>query len=677
MAASSPLTDLDDTSTPASFHTAANSPNTADTTNITSPDQEDEQKPKYYKSKEIPHVLKESCQIHLEEQMYLPAIELLGSLLSDAGERQQTDRPVRVPPPAQIALLGTLTIHPTYTSRVPEQTNLDIAAESREYLRALLNKVGPINADFRSAFSFRKGQNGGRWGRRNSREFTSPGDSDGGASIGSFDEADNIQSKWSGNDHSIWRRSSDFWSVLGWAFRCSTTHPHRWVHWKEWLDFMIECLEKDWDERLAQDEANFRAAENSNNNSNNSGSEAKCQYPLLQQSLFVQYIDDLRRDRKRVLHEVIRALFAFTDDENVADNTYYREVFNKETALHKDLSNKRKHAQMAAVDLEKGQFGDYLEDWDDPVTDDDDDKSNTFTTTPRFTSGRTPSARTTGRRTASGKLSRPPKSTPGFSRRPGRAFDVSPIASPTSSNPSLAVTDGLADSIPLRLRLFRLISALAFYLPHTDLLGSNNKTSDVYELFTSRLKSLPLPCFELFLSLDHSETVLPRFISVSLFRYVAQSFTPRSAPKPEDVDPEADQEHAISQTMLAECFLPWPAKTVSVEDNAKFSLVLENMAWCLFQSGSVDYFDGLKWAVEKGVEEREKKVKKGGGMKAAGGAAAEKMGRQVLERSAASLRAFVAVVEATSFAGIEDEDEEEDGYDEDKMDEDSILVGSP
>lgn len=650
MAASSPLTDLDGTSTLASFHTAANSPNTADTTNITSPDHDNPRKTTYYKCKEIPHVLKQSCQIHLEEQMYLPAIELLGSLLSDAGERQQTDKPVRVPPPAQISLLANLTIHPAYTSRAPEQTNLDIAAESREYLRTLLNKVGPLNADFRSAFSFRQGQNSGRWARRNSREFNSPGESDGGGSLDSFNEADNIESKWSGNDHSIWRRSSDFWSVLGWAFRCSTAHPHRWVHWKAWLDFMIECLEKDWEERLAQDEANFQAEIS---NSSKSGSQAKCPYPLLQQSLFVQYLDDLRRDRKRVLQEVIRALLAFADDENTADNAYYREVFNKETVLHTDKSNKRKHSQMAAVDLEKDQFGDYLDDWDDPVSSDD-DKTNSFQTS-HLPSARTSSRRSKGRPTT--------KSTP-FSR-PGKAFDVSPTTSP---NP-FCITDGLADSIPLRLRLFRLISGCALYLS-SDILC---KTQDLYDLFTSRLKSLPLPCFELFMSLDHVTDnggdgsggggALPCFIYVSILRYLAHSFTPRNAPQPEDVDPETDAENGISQTMFRECFLPFAAKTVLVEDNAKFSLVLENIAWCLFQSGSVDYFDGLKWAVEKGIEEREKKVKKGGS-KTLGMMTQENMGRQVLERSAASLRAFVVAVEATSLV-------------DDAMDEDSVLVSSP
>ena len=645
MAASSPLTDLDGTLTPASFHTAANSPNTADTTNITSPDHEDDQKPKnYYKSKDIPHVLKQSCQIHLEEQMYLPAIELLDSLLADAGERQQPDKPVRVPPAAQIALLNTLTIHPAYTSRAPEQTNLDIAGESRAYLRTLLNKVGPVNFDFRSAFSFRQGQNSGRGGRKSSREFYSPNESDGSGSIGSFGEADNIESKWSGNDHSIWRRASDFWSVLGWVFRCSTTHPHRWVHWKAWLDLMIECLEKDWDERLAKDQANFQAE---TNNGSDTGSEAKCQYPLLQQSLFVQYVDDLRRDRKRVLHEVIRALLAFADDENTADNIYYREVFNKETVLHMEKTNKRKHSQMAAVDLEKDQFGDYLEDWDDPVTDDDDNAD-------AFHTPHLPSAARTGRRNK-----RRPKSTP-FSK-PGKAFDVSPSTTP---NP-LRVTNGLADSISLRLRLFRLISACAYYLP-PDILA---KPDDLYDLFTSRLKSLPLSCFELFLSPEHHGTALPSFLYVSLFRYLAQSFTPRNAPKPEDADPEADAEHAISQTMLIECFLPFPAKTVTVEDNAKFSLVLESMAWCLFDSGSVDYCDGLKWAVERGIEERENKIKKGSGRGGGGtlAAAAEKMGRQVLERSAKSLMAFVAAVEATSTSyGAED-----------AMDEDSVSMSSP
>lgn len=388
------------------------------------------------------------------------------------------------------------------------------------------------------------------------------------------------------NEHSIWRRAPDFWATLGWAFRCAAAHPHRWRHWKVWLDYLIEVLELDWDERLEKDE------ENDDKN-----------YTMLKESLFAIYLDDLRRDRKKPEKETLRALMAFADDDQ-SDNTVYREVFERELAINTS-KNKRKRAE-TIVDLENDQFGDYLDSWADDVASES-DSSLPGSPTPRSQ----PKPRGRGR---------PPKN----------------LRTPPEAPPQSRLPDGTIETIPLRLRLFRLLSAASQYLP--DHLCNS---ADLYSSFSRRLLSLPPTTLRLFL--ESHATPLPQLVQISLLRTLADELLPSQRPDPSDVDEDADR---VSWLMLEKCFLPFAAARVTAEDNARAALVLESMAWFVYAHGEEEAggAEAVGEAVERGIRAREAKV--AGKKRAAAGREGreEAVAREVMERAAGSLRVLVQVI---------------------------------
>jgi hypothetical protein len=83
---------------------------------------------------------------------------------------------------------------------------------------------------------------------------------------------------------------------------------------------------------------------------------------------------------------------------------------------------------------------------------------------------------------------------------------------------------------------------------------------------------------------------------------------------------------------------------VTAEDNARLSLALESMLWYLYPRCEMGDADALRRAVERGIRAREDKIKK----RAGGGDSVERAAREVLARSARSLRALADVV------GLED-----------------------
>ncbi|KAK1831761.1 hypothetical protein QBC39DRAFT_406661 [Podospora conica] len=574
-------------STPGSLHTPKDdSPSTrAYTTGVSSPAEDEIPDPKYRPA--VPPVdgLRNHCQIHLEEELYQPAIHLLDNLLTDGISIAPRSKlsPARVAPPSQLALLATLTIHPLFTSRPTEDTFPHIAARATTYLRGVLALTGPVNACLNQAFDFRQRGSGHRRvsydleGSASSRRYGSPMGRRSNTPSASESE---LEGRFA-NEHSIWRRAPDFWATLGWAFRCAAAHPHRWRHWKVWLDYMIEVLELDWDERLEKD--------NENDDKN---------YPMLKDSLFATYLDDLRRDRKKPEKETLRALMAFTDDDQSDDNVY-REIFDRELATSPG-KNKRKRAS-TIVDLDKNQFGDYM-------NSDSDSDSPSPSPTP---------------------LSSQPKR-----RRGGRAPASS--SPPTSPQPASRLPPGTIETIPLRLRLFRLLSAASFYLPTH--LGADTPT--LYTLFSRRLATLPPPTLRLVTS--SLAASLPSFAQFSLLRALADNLLPPQRPRPSDVDAATDAVDGLSWRLLERCFLPFAAARVTAEDNARVSVVLESMVWLVFANGEDDGggAEGVKEAVERGITAREAKV----AGRRRGAAREDAAAREVLERSAGSLRVFVGVV---------------------------------
>ena len=538
------------------------------------------------------------------------AIHILSGLLSDtttaaslrpqktfAPHDKPKPNPIRVPPPSQIALLTTLIIHPSFTTRPPETNNLHIASHAHTYLRGLLGTVGAVNANFRAAFDFTPTPTAssatttphanntsstrttttanGRRARSNSTTST--------ASTTSSD-ADVLSGAFA-RSQLVFRRAADFWAVLGWAFRCAAEHPHRWRCWRVWLEFVVGVLEADFDERLARDQ---REEEDGG-------------YPALAGALVVGYVEVLRRERRNVVGQVLRGVFAFSDGENAAsDRAVFQEVFEREAVV--GVKSKRKRGgEAAVVDLENDRFGDYL-DGEEEVEEDDEEgeaEDDEEPATPWPQKGRR-------------------------SKGKGKA----------ATTPSFTLTDDIAETVPFRLRIFRLLSGVSYYLP-----SAFAPADELYERFTHHVRGLPLPMFQLFVS--SRPPLLPEDVQVLLLREVLDAMLPRH-PDPADVDPDHGAGSDVSVLVLERCFLPFAANRVTAEDNAKLSITLESLLWFYYARIGVEDAEGLRGAVEKGIKAREDRIKRRGAGKAD---AADKAAREALARSARNLRALVDVVE--------------------------------
>ncbi|WQF75609.1 hypothetical protein CDEST_00623 [Colletotrichum destructivum] len=391
-------------SSPASFQTALQSPDAADTKNT--PATPAKIRPMYSLADQLPRELKEHCQIYLEEHLckfdcstrpttiapsadrHLDngALGLFNSLLTSGYSRKEktTRKPIYVPPSTHLGLLNTLAIHPSHTTRAAGSDRLEVGSQALDYLRNLLVIVGPINAGLKDAFRF----HGVQYGRRSRYHDEDDDDFDG----------DQISNNKLASEDSIWQRAQDFWAVVGWAFNCSRIHSHRWRFWKVWLEFMLDVLEADLGERKRMDEDALASPQAPQRWDNTRG------------SILVMYIQQKADSGRGALRMILQAMFADGSSSSMAK---FSEVFNKET---KGLaSDDKKRKRTAMLDIDNGQFGDYFH---DPT---DSEPSDT--------------------------------GTPGTPRTPvKKAGDT--------------ITP-LADSIPLRLRLMELLSEVAYDLPDT------------------------------------------------------------------------------------------------------------------------------------------------------------------------------------------------------------------
>ncbi|KAK3938490.1 hypothetical protein QBC46DRAFT_389990 [Diplogelasinospora grovesii] len=455
-------------------------------------------------------------------------------------------------------------------------------------------------------------------------------------------------------EQSVWRRAPDFWTVLGWAFRCAAQYPKRWQYWELWLEYMLDVLDMDWDDRLGYDQheqmlKKQEAEEAETKTKPKTKKKDKDKYPMLEQSLLVAYLDDLHRERKNVVREVMRALFAYADaDADVnqnnskqgADSGVYKEIFNKETAppVNKKERTKRKREKLM-LDLEHDKFGDYyldqnefdLEgdgtvDLDDFDEDDEgqyevkqEEEYGSDASTPRaYTAKSKAKANGIHRGDSDAETDASELPIPPPRRGRGRPTKARPATSAAAKqngtriparggrNAGPTIPDGVADTISIRQRLFRLLSGASYYIEDK----SCAEIHDLYEMYTDRVRQLPLGAFRLFVQ-PHS-TSLPDDIYVSFMRHLIDKFLPTSGlPDPWEVDYEAAQINGFSLAMLEQCFLPFAANKVAVEDNAKLSIVLESMCWFIYARRGCDLevSPSLKRAVEKGIAAREERSK--------------------------------------------------------------------
>jgi len=116
----------------------------------------------------------------------------------------------------------------------------------------MLRLVGPLNAEFAKAWEFNNNARAGRQvvrGRTRGRggKGKGPDPTEG------FSTDDDLNGDLATTE-SLFSVADDFWSIAGWAFTCSVSHPKRWEWWKLVLDLMMDVVEQDWDDRLGTKE---------------------------------------------------------------------------------------------------------------------------------------------------------------------------------------------------------------------------------------------------------------------------------------------------------------------------------------------------------------------------------------------------------------------------------------
>ncbi|KAI1127618.1 hypothetical protein F5Y10DRAFT_277956 [Nemania abortiva] len=282
----------------------------------------------YRPKKGLPPELKEHCRVYLEEALPRQAIALLDGLLSTRAENPR--EPVYCPPPSQISLLCSIIVHPDFTTRPKEPDWPQISLQSLVYLRDLLAVLGPVNACFKEAVLF-------------GTHTTSDLDLDTHAALDSGQDADERGlvrlSPRHGND-SVWQRGRDFFSVVGWVFNCSALHSERWQWWARWLDFMLDLLEEDLEQRNQLD------MENSSDS-----------MTFLQDSILASYITQRSGRTTDAVMWIMKALFA---DGSASSASVFQEVWHREHRTKSQrTANKRKRDK---VNIDKGEYGGYLDD---------------------------------------------------------------------------------------------------------------------------------------------------------------------------------------------------------------------------------------------------------------------------------------------------------------------------
>lgn len=371
---------------------------------------------------------------------------------------------------------------------------------------------------------------------------------------------------------SVWARAEDFWQVVGWGFNCSVAHPGRWGVWKGWVGFMVEVLEEDWGLRMGGGEMEGEG----------SGEEG------VEGSLIVRYLR-LEGGKLGGNRRVVRAVFA---DGGAKALNEFGEVFRNETRGRRGGDGGLKRMERK-VNVEEGEFADYLEEDDDE--DDEDDG------------------------VIGGKAAL---------EATAHASKAAPSDTHASSTDASALLGGM-DALTLRLRLLALLSSVADALPaHFLPVGA------LYDLYNDHIRPLPVATFQLFVS---PSSTLPTFSPVArsaLNQFILRSLIASSAPNPPTDD--------LDQDLLERYFLPYAANTASVADNAKVSLLLESLLRLVLGYIGVRVTDGLERAVRVGIEAREKKGC-GDHRKKAGARVGEEEDRAWLIGSGERLRALLEV----------------------------------
>ncbi|OAX85050.1 hypothetical protein ACJ72_00580 [Emergomyces africanus] len=497
--------------------------------------QDEPASPRYRPAKSLPFELSRHCNIYFEEKLYNQALHLLLNLLSSSTI---ASGPAFVPTPQQLAIAATLVVHPSTTTLAKSRESVQAANTALQLLRLTNKLVGPLAAKFDIAFAFTRFDSSRHRGSRR-RDGESEGAS------GTAPDSDvTFMTLELAQRGSLWFRSEDFWSAVGWAFNCAVLYPKRWARWRIWLEYMCDVLEDDWAEREKMTDSPT----------------------TLHQSLIFKYISATSGESAQH-RRIVRAIFA---DGSHASLNEFKQVFRNELKEpEKDKDNlKRREAD---VNVDDDVFGDYLA-GDEDDGDEDDDAGYTMREN-------RPSRPKRSKTTVSTPFS---NSTEDLSMH--SSYKLSGIA---HSGPVTQLGD--ISSIALRQRLMQILSRVSNALPEHYM-----PVEHLYQLFVEFVRPLPLPTFQLLVSCptvsnltDDARSTLCKMILELLLHRPANSELPY-----------------INQSELEIHYLPFAAYTNNSIENAKVSILLETLLLLLASHGMLQAQPSLISAIETGIMAR-------------------------------------------------------------------------
>ncbi|KAA8565889.1 hypothetical protein EYC84_009701 [Monilinia fructicola] len=159
-------------------------------------------------------------------------------------------------------------------------------------------------------------------------------------------------------------------------------------------------------------------------------------------------------------------------------------------------------------------------------------------------------------------------------------------------------TIGDPDSIRLRQRVITMLSRVSVFLPQKFM-----PVVDLYSLLAEFTAALPIASFSLLLNISRTSP-LPSEVLISLMQLLCCRYLPRSTPLPHEIENSTND--AITQSILEICYLPWCPMTSSFEDNAKYSILVENLFRLFLTGCEASHTPNLDDAIEKGISAREK-----------------------------------------------------------------------
>lgn len=283
-------------------------------------------------------------------------------------------------------------------------------------------------------------------------------------------------------------------------------------------------------------------------------------------AVYLRPIGEGRNNKRRLM----RAVLADGSQKSLAE---FDEIWRNEAKLPKSKQDDEKAGMKRKLDLENGDFGDYFDDeseLDSPAT--SMPRSRSATALPVSRSSRQPSA----------------------THNDSEEGDTEACGSgDKSSQPAGVDAFGGMDSIKLRQCLLALLIRYCSIAPAAFL-----DTEDLFDLYTEFLRPLPLPVFQQFVL--SSERWLGSNEQSSLNQMLLRPLLTSTAPP--------YHENALTQRDFEVQFASYAANTTSVVNNAKVSLLVEDLLRLLWRSGGLVYSGKLRKVVERGIQARSDKA---------------------------------------------------------------------